>query len=170
MTKPKTAKPAPIYMTPACHAKIRAELKRLLYRERPTLAKAAKIAADEGDRSENYEYQATKRAMRKMDGRIHFLTKRIENAEVVDPVAQQKIAKGRVLFGCTVTVEKETGEEKVFSIVGQDEFDLSRGFVSWVSPIGRALLGSSEGDTVSFVTPGGKTELEVIKVEYKALD
>ncbi len=170
MLKPKTLKPAPIYMTPACHAKIRAELKRLLYHERPTLAKAAQIAAAEGDRSENFEYQATKRAMRKMDGRIRFLTKRIENAEVVDPLEQQKIAHGKAFFGCTVTVETEAGEEKTYSIVGVDEFDLSRGYVSWVSPIGRALLGSAEGDSVSFATPGGRTELEIIKIEYKALD
>ena len=170
MLKPKTSKPDPIYMTPACYAKIRAELKRLLYNERPTLAKAAQIAAAEGDRSENFEYQATKRAMRKMDGRIRFLTKRIENAEVVDPLEQQKIAHGKAFFGSTVTVETAEGEEKVYSIVGADEFDISRGYVSWVSPIGRALLGSAEGDTVAFATPGGRTELEVIKVEYKALD
>jgi transcription elongation factor GreB len=160
----------PIYMTPACHAKMRAELKRLLYNERPTLAKAAQIAADEGDRSENFEYQATKRAMRKMDGRIHFLTKRIENAEAVDPVSQGKIAKGRVLFGCTVTVEDEDGEEKTYSIVGVDEYDASRGLVSWVSPIGKALLKAQEGDVVTFSAPNGKRELEIIKVEYKALE
>ena len=169
MLKPKTSKPAPIYMTPACHAKMRAELKRLLYNERPTLAKAAQIAAAEGDRSENFEYQATKRAMRKMDGRIRFLTKRIENAEVVDPVSQGKIAKGRVLFGCTVTVEDEDGEEKTYSIVGIDEYDASRGLVSWVSPIGKALLKAQEGDVVTFNAPNGKRELEIIKVEYKAL-
>ena len=169
MLKPKASKPTPIYMTPACHATMRAKLKRLLYNERPTLAKAAQIAAAEGDRSENFEYQATKRAMRKMDGQIRFLTKRIENAEVVDPVSQGKIAKGRVLFGCTVTVEDEDGEEKSYSIVGIDEYDASRGLVSWVSPIGKALLKAQEGDVVTFNAPNGKRELEIIKVEYKAL-
>jgi len=159
-----------IYMTPGCAKRLRAELKKLLYTDRPILAKAARIAAEEGDRSENYEYQATKRAMRKMDGRIHFLTKRIESLEVVDPVKQGDIANGRVLFGATVTVEDDEGEEKVYSIVGIDEYDGGKGKVSWVSPIGKALLGRVEGDSVSFVTPGGVSELEIIKVEYKAID
>ena len=72
--------------------------------------------------------------------------------------------------GHTVTVADEEGEEKVFSIVGIDEYDAGKGKVSWVSPIGKALLGRFEGDLVSFVTPGGVTELEILKVEYKALD
>ena len=156
-------------MTPACHVRFRAELKQMLYKDRPILAKAAQVAAAEGDRSENFEYQATKRAMRKMDGRIHFLTKRIENAEIVDPVSQGKIAKGRVLFGATVTVEDEDGEERVYSIVGVDEYDASRGLVSWVSPIGKALLQKQEGDSVTFNAPNGKRELEIIKVDYKKL-
>jgi len=157
-------------MTPACAKRLRAELKKLLYTDRPILAKAARIAAEEGDRSENYEYQATKRAMRRMDGRIHFLTKRIESLEVVDPVKQGDIANGRVLFGATVTVEDDEGEEKLYSIVGIDEYDGGKGKVSWVSPIGKALLGRSEGDLVSFVTPGGVSELEIVKVEYRAID
>jgi transcription elongation factor GreB len=159
-----------IYMTPGCAKRLRSELKKLLYVDRPTLAKAARIAAEEGDRSENYEYQATKRAMRKMDGRIRFLTKRIENLEVVDPVKQKDVANGRVLFGATVTVEGDDGEEKVYSIVGIDEYDAGKGKVSWVSPIGKALLGGLEGDSVSFVTPGGVCELEIVKVEYRAID
>ena len=159
-----------IYMTPGCAKQLRSELKKLLYTDRPILAKAARIAAEEGDRSENYEYQATKRAMRKMDGRIHFLTKRIESLEVVDPVKQGDIANGRVLFGATVTVEDDEGEEKAYSIVGIDEYDGGKGKVSWVSPIGKALLGRSEGDSVSFVTPGGVSDLEIIKVEYRAID
>ena len=101
-----------------------------------------------------------------MDGRIRFLTKRIENAEVVDPVSQGKIAKGRVRFGATVTVEDEDGEEKTYSIVGIDEYDATRGLVSWVSPIGKALLKAQEGDVVTFNAPSGKRELEIIKVEY----
>jgi transcription elongation factor GreB len=159
-----------IYMTPGCAKRLRSELKKLLYTDRPILAKAARIAAEEGDRSENYEYQATKRAMRKMDGQIRFLTKRIESLEVVDPVKQGDIANGRVLFGATVTVEDDEGEEKIYSIVGIDEYDGGKGKVSWVSPIGKALLGRSEGDLVSFVTPGGVSELEIVKVEYRAID
>ncbi|NOQ42341.1 MAG: transcription elongation factor GreB [Desulfuromusa sp.] len=170
MSNQKTSEPAPIYLTPACAQRLRAELKETLYQLRPEMVKTAAWAASNGDRSENADYHYAKRKLRQYDGRIRFLTKRLEAATVVDPVEQQKIANGRVLFGCTVTIENEAGEEKVFSIVGTDELDASRGYVSWVSPIGRALLGASEGDLVSFATPGGQTELEIIKAEYKALN
>lgn len=170
MSKQKTSNPAPIYLTPACARRLRAELKETLYQLRPEMVKTAAWAASNGDRSENADYHYAKRKLRQYDGRIRFLTKRLEDATIVDPVEQQKIAKGRVLFGCTVTVENEEGEEKNFSIVGTDELDPSRGYVSWVSPIGRALLGSSVGEAVSFNTPGGQSELEIIKIEYKALE
>jgi transcription elongation factor GreB len=170
MLNEKKSQPDPIYMTPACARRLRAELKETLYQLRPEMVKTAAWAASNGDRSENADYHYAKKRLRQYDGRIRFLTKRLEEATIVDPVEQQEIANGRVLFGCTVTVENEEGEEKVFSIVGADEFDGSRGYVSWKSPIGRALLGSSEGDQVAFATPGGQTELEIIKVEYKALD
>ncbi|PLX86321.1 MAG: transcription elongation factor GreB [Desulfuromonas sp.] len=169
MQKNKTSKPDPIYMTPACARRLRAELKETLYQLRPEMVKTAAWAAGNGDRSENADYHYAKRKLRQYDGRIRFLSKRLEAATIVDPVEQQKVAKGRVLFGCTVTVENEEGEEKVYSIVGTDEFDASRGYVSWASPIGHALLGSSVGDVVSFATPGGQAELEIIKVEYKDL-
>ena len=170
MSNQKTSKPAPIYLTPTCARRLRAELKETLYQLRPEMVKTAAWAASNGDRSENADYHYAKRKLRQYDGRIRFLTKRLEDATIVDPVEQQKIASGKVLFGCTVTVENEAGREKVFSIVGADELDASRGYVSWVSPIGRALLGSSVGELVSFITPGGQTELEIIKVEYKALE
>jgi transcription elongation factor GreB len=170
MAKQTTTKPDPVYMTPACEKRLRAELKELLYKLRPEMVKTAAWAASLGDRSENADYHYAKRALRKFDSRIRFLTKRLEAAEIVDPVNQAKTAGDRVLFGCTVTVENEDGEEKVFSIVGADEYDPARGYVSWISPIGKALLGSSAGDTITFGTPGGLSELEIVKVEYKALD
>lgn len=170
MSNSETTKPDPIYMTPACARKLRAELKEILYTLRPEMVKTVAWAASNGDRSENADYHYGKKRLRQYDGRIRFLTKRLEDAIIVDPEEQHKIANGRVLFGCTVTIENDEGEEKIFSIVGADEYDAARGYVSWTSPIGRALLGSSEGDTVSFVPPGGRTELEIIKVEYKALE
>ncbi len=170
MSNQKTSQPAPIYLTPACARRLRAELKETLYQLRPEMVKTVAWAASNGDRSENADYHYAKRKLRQYDGRIRFLTRRLEDATIVDPVEQQKIANGRVLFGGTVTVENEMGEEKVYCIVGTDELDASRGYVSWVSPIGRALLGSSVGDLVSFATPGGQTELEIIRVEYKVLE
>ena len=164
------SKPKPIYMTPNCDKRFRAELKEILYTLRPEMVRTAAWAASNGDRSENADYHYAKKKLRQFDGRLHFLTKRLEGAIIVDPVEQCEVAKGRVLFGCTVTVENEEGEEKVYSIVGADEYEPSKGYVSWISPIGKALLGSSEGDVVSFKTPGGLSELEIVKVDYIALD
>lgn len=170
MSNQNTSKSVPIYLTPAGAQRLRAELKEILYQLRPEMVKTVTWAASNGDRSENADYHYAKRKLRQYDGRIRFLTRQLQDATIVDPVEQQKIANGRVLFGCTVTVENEAGEEKVFSIVGTDELDPSRGYLTWISPIGRALLGSAEGDLVSFATPGGQTELEIIKVEYKTLN
>jgi transcription elongation factor GreB len=170
MSSEKSTPSAPIYMTPACARRLRAELKELLYQLRPEMVKTAAWAASNGDRSENADYHYAKKALRRYDGRIRFLSRRLEAATIVDPVEQERVANGRVLFGATVTVENEAGEEKVFRIVGADEFDGSRGYVSWTSPVGRALLGASEGDLVAFATPGGRAELEIVKVEYLALD
>ncbi len=160
----------PIYMTPACAAQMRAELKDLLYVKRPDTVRRVVDAAAEGDRSENAEYIYGKRHLRKIDSRIHFLTRRIENAEVVDPVAQGKTAAGRVLFGATVTVEDEAGEEIVYAIVGIDEYNGARGLVSWQSPIGRALMRKEVGDVAVVKTPAGTRELEIVAVEYKAIE
>jgi transcription elongation factor GreB len=170
MPKQDSAKPTPIYMTPACAQRLRAELKEILYKLRPEMVKTAAWAASNGDRSENADYHYAKKKLRWFDGRIRFLSQRLEAATIVDPLEQKAIANGRVLFGCTVTVENEEGEEKIFSIVGADEFDATRGYVSWTSPIGRALIGSAEGDVVTFKTPGGQSELEIVQVAYKALD
>ncbi|HSM91009.1 MAG TPA: transcription elongation factor GreB [Desulfobacterales bacterium] len=165
-----SAKPStPIYMTPACARRLRAELKELLYKLRPEMVNTAAWAAGNGDRSENADYQYAKRRLRQYDSRIRFLSKRLENAAIVDPVEQGKTANGRVLFGATVTVENSYGVEKVYSIVGEDEFDPVRGYVSWKSPVGRALLGKREGDEVVFTTPGGRVELEIVQVDYRAL-
>ncbi len=167
---PDNGKRTPIYMTPACEKRLRAELKETLYTLRPEMVKTAAWAASNGDRSENADYHYAKKMLRRYDSRIRFLMKRLEEAEVVDPVAQEKVANGRILFGATVTYENEEGEEKTISIVGIDEYDPGRGHVSWTSPIGRALLGAEEGDTVRFQTPGGKSEVEILAVVYQALE
>jgi len=94
MSNQKTSKPAPIYLTPACARRLRAELKETLYQLRPEMVKTAAWAASNGDRSENADYHYAKRKLRQYDGRIRFLTKRLEDATIVDPVEQQKIASG----------------------------------------------------------------------------
>lgn len=159
----------PNYMTPACAEQLRAELKELLYVKRPDTVRRVSDAAAEGDRSENAEYIYGKRHLRKIDSRIHFLTKRIENAEIVDPVAQGKTAAGRVLFGATVTVENEEGQEKTYCIVGADEYNGAKGLVSWQSPIGRALMRKAVGEVATVTTPSGTRELEILAIEYKPI-
>jgi transcription elongation factor GreB len=154
-----------IYMTPACAEAMREELRDLLYTKRPEMARTAEWAAGNGDRSENADYQYAKRALRRFDSRIRFLSKRLEAAQVVDPAAQGRVAGGRVLFGATVTVD-EDGEEKAYSIVGVDETAPGRGVISWVSPLGKALLGKRVGDVVTFVAPKGERELEIVRVDY----
>ncbi|PLY13237.1 MAG: transcription elongation factor GreB [Desulfuromonas sp.] len=170
MNKDKQKAPKPVYMTPACEQRLRAELKELLYKLRPEMVETVSWAASLGDRSENADYHYAKRKLRQYDGRIRFLQKRLESATVVDPVSQAEVAGDRVLFGCTVTVENEEGEAKTYCIVGEDEYDPKRGYVSWVSPIGKALLGKHEGDEVTFATPGGRSELEIVKVAYLPFD
>ena len=104
-------------------------------------------AAGNGDRSENADYQYGKRRLRQIDGRIRFLTKRIEAAEVVDPEAPRAgQAATRAFFGATVRYANAAGAERVVSIVGTDEVDLNRNHISWVSPLGRALMKSAAGD------------------------
>jgi transcription elongation factor GreB len=159
----------PIYMTPDCARQMRAELKELLYVKRPETVRRVADAAAEGDRSENAEYIYGKRFLRKIDSRIHFLTRRIENAQIVDPVAQGKTAAGRVLFGATVTVEDEDGEEKIYCIVGVDENNGAKGLVSWQSPIGKALMRKAVGDIATVKTPSGTRELEILAIEYKSI-
>jgi transcription elongation factor GreB len=156
---------APIYMTPACAEAMRAELKDLLYVKRPEMAQTAAWAASLGDRSENADYHYAKKALRRFDSRIRFLSKRLEAAQIIDPVEQGPKAAGRILFGATVTIDLE-GEEKTYSIVGVDEYDGARGLVSWVSPIGKALLGKRVGDLVTFKAPVGEREMEILQVEY----
>ncbi|MDY0397728.1 transcription elongation factor GreB [Desulfuromonas thiophila] len=158
-----------LYMTPACAEALRAELQDLLYTQRPAMARTAQWAAGNGDRSENADYQYAKRALRRFDGRIRFLSKRLEQAQVIDPLQQAQRAQGRVLFGATVTVE-EDGEERQFCIVGVDETDPARGLISYQAPLGRALLGKRVGDLVLVRTPGGERELEIIALEYGAID
>jgi transcription elongation factor GreB len=155
----------PIYMTPACAEAMRVELHELLYRTRPEMAKTAAWAAGNGDRSENADYQYAKRALRRFDARIHFLSKRLREAQIIEPAAQALVAGGRVLFGATVTVDEE-GEEKTYSIVGGDETAPGRGVISWLSPLGKALLGKRVGDQVTFVAPKGRREMEIIEVAY----
>ena len=159
------------YMTPGGFARLRRELDQLVTKERPELVATVAWAAGNGDRSENGDYIYGKKRLREIDRRIRFLVRRLDNAEVVDPAApRDDDAESAVFFGATVTVAKAQGEERTISIVGIDEIDTERGYVSWISPMARALLKAREGDTVVLRTPGGTEDLDVVSVRYRALD
>jgi transcription elongation factor GreB len=137
------------YVTPAGYARLNAELKRLWEDERPKLVETITWAASNGDRSENGDYIYGKRRLRQIDSRIRFLSKRLDNAEVV---------------------EDEDGKKQTVSIVGIDELDPLRGRVSWISPIAKALMKAHVGDTVTLRTPKGNEQLEVVSIRYEKLD
>ncbi|HEX6136103.1 MAG TPA: transcription elongation factor GreB [Casimicrobiaceae bacterium] len=159
------------YMTPGGFARMRRELDRLVSSERPELVSTVAWAAGNGDRSENGDYIYGKKRLREIDRRIRFLVRRLDHAEVVDPATpRDDDAETRVFFGATVTVANVRGEERTVSIVGIDEIDTGRGYISWISPMARALLKAREGDTVSVRTPGGVEELDVVAVRYVALE
>ena len=158
------------YITPAGLQRLKDEHKFLLTRERPAVAEVVAWAAGNGDRSENADYQYGKRRLRQIDGRIRFLTHRIEAAEVVDPEAPRSGQRATsAFFGATVRYATASGEERVVSIVGTDEVDLNRNHISWVSPLGRALMKSAAGDDVVLHAPGGTESLTILEVSYERI-
>jgi transcription elongation factor GreB len=155
------------YITPAGLQRLRDEHKFLLDRERPAVTQVVAWAAGNGDRSENADYQYGKRRLRQIDSRIRFLGKRIDSAEVVDRAKPRPgAAASRVFFGATVTYNDSAGREHVVSIVGVDEVDLNRRYISWVSPLARALMKAAVGDCVLLRAPTKTEQLEIIDVEY----
>lgn len=150
------------YITPPGAKKLRDELKHLLDVERPKIVSVVSWAASNGDRSENADYIYGKRRLREIDRRIRFLSKRLDAAEIIDPGTQRS---ERVVFGASVTVLQK-GEEKTYRIVGIDETNSKTGDISWISPIGNALLRHRVGETVQVRTPAGDETLEIVKLEY----
>ena len=154
------------YITPQGAEKLRSELKELLNTKRPALVEVVAWAASNGDRSENADYIEGKRRLREFDRRIRFLTKRLEAAEIVDPAQQHN---EKIHFGATVKILNEQGQEKSYRIVGVDEIDAKRGWISWISPIGKALLQHKVGESVTVQTPRGEEDLEIIQIDYESL-
>ena len=155
------------YITLTGFEALREEFRRLLHQERPRVTREVTVAAAHGDRSENYEYKLGKRKLREIDARLHRLQKQLENYEVIDPATRPRT--DRAFFGATVTVEDEDGKTTKYQIVGGDELDdaLGPGRISYEAPLGKALLGKQEGDTVRVERPAGTLELTVVKVEWK---
>lgn len=166
------------YITPAGFKRLQDEYNFYKKEERPRITKLVAWAASLGDRSENADYLYGKKRLREIDKRMRFLTVRIANAQVVDPLVQKElhekdreVGKDRpVQFGATVTLESEDGVKKVISLVGVDESDAKKGRVSWQSPLGKSLLGKFVGDNVLVRAPGGESEFEIIEFEYKEIE
>ena len=160
------------YITPTGHERIKTELLQLLDVERPEIVKVVHWAASNGDRSENGDYIYGKKRLREIDRRIRFLNQRLEFAVVVDNAARKsgEADAEQIFFGATVTYAalegKDAGKETRITIVGVDEVDLEKGYVSWVSPIAKALIKAKLGDCVKIQTPTGPSEIEILEVQY----
>jgi transcription elongation factor GreB len=155
------------YITPEGHAALEAEFQKLLKVDRPEVVRVVAWAASNGDRSENGDYIYGKKRLRQIDSRLRFLMQRMDLAVIVDPSTQQGLEK--IFFGAWVTLyslDRET--EHTYRIVGQDEIEPSLGYISWVSPLAKAVLGKQIGDTIRVQTPKGVEHYEVIDVSYRA--
>jgi transcription elongation factor GreB len=159
MAEPKTN---PI--TPAGFAALRAEYAELFEVERPKLVETISWAAGNGDRSENGDYIYGRKRLREVDRRANWLSKRMAAAQVIDPAAQPD--RSRVFFGATVTVADEEDNQRVVTLVGEDEADATAGRISWKSPFGIALKGARIGDVRTVQLPGGAKGYEVVAIRY----
>lgn len=152
-------------MTPQGYEKLQADLKHMKAVERPRCIQAIAEARAHGDLSENAEYDAAKEAQSLLEGRIKDYEARLSLAEVIDPKAHA--GSERIVFGATVELEDtEEGRRVTYQIVGETEADVKEGKISVTSPIARALVGKSLGDTVVVQAPGGKKEYDVVDVKY----
>jgi transcription elongation factor GreB len=154
------------YITPGGYRRLQEELARLWKVERPPVVATVAWAAGNGDRSENADYIYGKRRLREIDRRIRYLSKSLDRAVIVNNAGRPH---QRVHFGATVTIAYESGDEREVTIVGVDELDSSDRRVSWRSPLARALLTASVGDTVTLRAPRGPERLEIVAVRYDDL-
>jgi transcription elongation factor GreA len=154
-----------IPMTPAGHKKLKEELEHLIKVERPAITQAIKVARAHGDLKENAEYHAAKEKQGFTEGRIMDIQGKIVLANVIDP---SKISHDKVAFGATVKLsDTETGDEKVYCLVGSDEMDVKAGRISINSPVAKALIGKAIGDTAVVRTPAKTIEYEVVEIRFE---
>ena len=158
--------PGSKYITPAGAQRLREELDQLWLVERPRVTQAVSEAAAQGDRSENAEYTYGKKRLHEIDRRVRFLRKRLEGMAIVDPASLGPRNSQRVFFGAWVQVATEAGALRWYRIVGPDEFDMGKDYISMDSPLGRSLLGKRLDDEVRVELPGGATTLTVVAVDY----
>jgi transcription elongation factor GreB len=151
------------YITPEGARRLRSELDELWRVQRPQVTRAVAEAAAQGDRSENAEYIYGKKQLREIDRRVRFLRRRLEGIVVVDRPPDDP---DRIFFGAWVQLVEDDGAERELRIVGPDEIDPARGYVSMDSPLARALLGRRRDDEVRIDTPAGERTWTVIDIRY----
>jgi len=151
------------YITPAGWRRLRDELDYLWREKRPHVTRELADAAAEGDRSENAEYIYRKKELREIDRRVRYLSKRLDEVQVVD---RSPDTTDRVFFGAWVTVADDDGQEREYRIVGPDETNAGAGWISVASPVARALLGKREGDGARVELPEGERVLEIVAIRY----
>ena len=152
------------YITPDGYRRLREEYEALYAGERPKLVETIAWAASNGDRSENGDYLYGRKRLREIDRRIDWLSKRMASAKVTDPSAQPD--RSRVWFGATVTLVDEEDNERMLTLVGEDEADAGGGRISWTSPVGRAIRGAAVGDVRTVALPSGERGFEVVAIDY----
>lgn len=158
----------PNYITPAGYSALKAEYDGLFAGERPKLVETIAWAAGNGDRSENGDYIYGRKRLREIDRRLGWLAKRMKAAKVVDPARQED--KSRVWFGATVTIADEDDNQRVLTLIGDDEADAGAGRIGWNAPIARAFRGTAVGDVRRVALPAGDKEYEVLAISYPGQD
>ncbi len=164
--RPPRARASP-YITAEGHARLTAELKELWKVQRPALTARIQAAAANGDRSENGDYIYGRKAQREMDARIRYLSKRLDEVEVVERTPRDQ---SRVFFGARVSLEDEAGKTLKVRLVGADEIETSLGWISIDSPLARAALGKSVEDEISLQTPSGDQLYWITEISYSATE
>jgi transcription elongation factor GreB len=156
--------PGSSYITPAGHARLKAELDQLWRVERPQVTASVSAAAAQGDRSENADYTYGKKRLREIDSRVRFLRRRLDGMVVVD---QPPADPNRVFFGAWVTIARDDGTESRYRIVGPDELDMEPGYISMDAPLARALLGKALDAEITVNIAGVDTRYEITAIEYQ---
>ena len=152
------------YITPAGYRRLREEYEALFGVERPQLVETISWAAGNGDRSENGDYIYGRKRLREIDRRIDWLSKRMRGARVIDPASQED--RSRAWFGATVTLADEEDNERVVTLVGDDEADPAAGRIGWNSPLAGAIRGAAVGDLRKVALPAGERDYEIIAIRY----
>jgi transcription elongation factor GreB len=152
-------------ITPAGMAALRARYDHLLTQERPAIVEVVSWAAGNGDRSENGDYIYGRKRMREIDRELGYLTRRMKALRVIDPARHED--RSRALFGAVVTIADEDDNQRIVTLVGDDEQDASLGRIGWSAPLARALRGAAVGDLRRVVLPGGEKEWEVVGIAYR---